>query len=310
MRRGRLTLAAAVAAAGLLAAGCATVDTAPNQGALEYSNGFVSAQSFGECVGKSEFHAYYPLDDIFYYPAGVRTIDFSHDSAAMFPPFTVTTHDGQVMEISGSISLELNRDCTPRDIKDPGTGQVVHWDGGYFQAFHEQIGAQDTAYSTSSGAEPGDGWRVILNKYVREPTEQSLGITSLNYNWQDLNSNPAVRAQWEKDALGAIEPAITRKAGAPYFLIRNVLLLKPVPPANLQAGLEAVQGAQLRSSAADIDKSAALNFPGGMPAYIAYQSNLANLDLIHQTAQAIHDGKVQAVPVTPNGNVILPAPGK
>jgi hypothetical protein len=294
MRRPVLALGVAIAAVAVVfVSGCSEADTSPSQKALHYSNGPFSSRTFQDCVDPGSLKYQGVSDDHFYYPVGQRTLNFSHDEGADSPPLTITSRDGQVMEVSGILAFHLNTSCEPYTDK---AGK--RWDGGILQKFHETIAAQDAAYATSGGAEPGGGWDQVVNKYVRNPAERGVSNEALNFGWQDLFEKSDAKAAWEKASVTEIPRLVLEQTGEPFFVIDSVLLQKPDPSPTLKTELGNNQAAALRAQTAATDQAAAANFPGGIGAYIAYQGQLA-------VNKAIADGKVQVLPVPQGSPVII-----
>jgi hypothetical protein len=94
----------------------------------------------------------------------------------------------------------------------------------------------------------------------------------------------------------------TLTQGVDLITINSVLLQKPGIQPDLMQGLTDKQAAELRSQAAEVDKGAAANFPGGIPGYQAYQQQQA-------INEAIKSGKVQVIPV-PQGSPVIVSPTK
>lgn len=97
-------------------------------------------------------------------------------------------------------------------------------------------------------------------------------------------------------------PESSLTQGVDLITINSVLLQKPGIQPDLMQGLTDKQAAELRSQAAEVDKEAAANFPGGIPGYQAYQQQQA-------VNEAIKSGKVQVIPV-PQGSPVIVSPTK
>src|SRR5581483_12316296 len=95
---------AVIAAAAIILTGCSSADPSTAQTALDYSNGISSGKHFKECTPPGVVNYYWPTDDQFYYPNGVRSIHFAKSEGADSPPLTITTRDGQTMQVEGLLS--------------------------------------------------------------------------------------------------------------------------------------------------------------------------------------------------------------
>lgn len=326
-RRLRNAVAAGACTVSLAAAlgACSSVSTSPSQAALHYKAGPMSAQVFKNCVVGSQLQYDGPADRHYYYPAGLRTFKFSNDDGSDAPPLQTTSSDGQTLDVSGTITFELNTSCVPFDdvqldgkgkpVIDPKTGKPIvlkHWPGGPLQKFHETIATQDQAYSEDDSVEPGDGWRKVLGKYLKDTTDRTVDNEALKYGWSALYNDPVTKAKWEQDVVTQIPSLIHNQTGGDFFLIRNIILQKPQISGGLQGELLNKQAAELRAQTAETDKAAALKFPGGIQAYLEYQRKLANIkgdqEVKSATAEAIKNGNVKVIPV-PQGSDVIVNPG-
>jgi hypothetical protein len=281
---------AALAVVGALA-GCSIADTAPNQVALQYVDGPFSSRTFASCVPTGTMQYHKMNNDHFYFPEGQRTLDFSPGSADGLAPLTVATNDGQVMEEDTLITFHLNTSCTPYTDK---AGKV--WPGGILQKFYETIAAQDHAYA-DAGAEPGPGWDAVVHKDVAAPVQLAVNNAAAIYGWQQLFEDPAAKDKWANQAKADIPALVLAQTGEDFFTIDNVTLQKPKPDSVLLNDLKNKQSANLRAQTADVDKNAALNFPGGIPAYTNYLTQLA-------INKAIADGHANINVVPPGAGVL------
>lgn len=270
---------------------CSVADTAPNQVALQYVDGPFSSRTFASCVPSGTMQYHKMNNDYFYFPEGQRTLDFSHGSADNLPPLTVATNDGQVMEVDTLISFHLNTSCEPYTDKD---GR--HWPGGILQKFYETIAAQDHAYA-DAGEEPGPGWDAVVHKDVATPVQLAVNNAAAVYGWQQLFEDPAAKDAWAVKTKADIPALVNAQTSEPFFIVENVVLQKPRPDGVLLLDLKNKQSANLRAQTADIDKSAALNFPGGITAYTDYLTKLA-------INKAIADGHASINVVPPGAGVI------
>jgi hypothetical protein len=306
LSKGRVRLACMAVGIGTILAltGCSTADPSPSQVALHYSNGPFSSQVFQDCVQRGRLEYQGVDDDHFYYPTGQRSFKFSSDPGSDYPPMQITA-EGQVMDVSGTMAFTLDTSCMPWDDLDANGKVIKHWPGGLLQKFHETLATQDQAYALKGGDEPGPGWDKLIGKYVKDTTERAVANEALRFGWFKLFADPVAKADWERDVVTKVPALVTAQMGAPYLHVDNILLQKPDPSGSLKAGLASKQEADLRSQAAEVDKAAAANFPGGIAAYTEYQKNLSVLSLQHAIAKAIDEGKVKAVPIPQGSNVIV-----
>lgn len=302
-----MTTTRRIAAAGTLVlaaaalAGCASVDTAPDQVALHYAGGGVmDSRKFVKCVGPSTLKNFQGAgENFYYYPAGRRTFKFSTDAGSDAGPLTASTSDEQEITVKGTITFTLNPSC--RAFTDGGG---KHWPGGKLQKFHELIGAKNwnghRAYSTEPGEDPGAGWDAMIGVYIKDVADRAVDNEALKYRREQLYNNARDKAHWEKDVIAAIPGLVKAQAGEDFFVINNVVLQKPDISDVLKAQLANKQAAVLRSQTAETDKATATKFPGGITGYLNYQRQLA-------VNKAIESGQVKVLPV-PQGSDIIVAP--
>jgi hypothetical protein len=284
MKRALTVLAGATLTA-LAAAGCSTVNTAPDQIALHYSGGSFSSQTFKECISPGTRNVNGPGEHYFYYPTGQRTFKFSDDAGSDSKPLTASTKDQQELVVKGTITFTLNTSC---DKFTDSTGR--EWPGGKLQKFNDTIGRKYSAYATEGNVEPGDGWDQMLGVYIKDIADRAIDNEALKYGWESLYNDVSSKAKWEQDVIGAIPALVKAQAGEDFFTINNVVLQKPDISSALKEQLAAKQAAVLRGQAAQVDQKTAESWPGGIAAYLAYQQQLA-------INKAITDGKVQILPV-------------
>jgi hypothetical protein len=285
-----------VLAAGLTLAGCSIANTTASEVALQYGAGPLDSRAFVQCVPSGSREVNDVNDDHFYYPAGQRDFSFSSDQGADSAPLTSTTSDAQEISVSGTVKFTLNTSC--EKFADPSGKE---WPGGRLQMFHELIAAKFDAAPTDGGEQMKDGWKTLLRNYVGAALDRATDNEALKYGWQQLYTDTTAKAKWEKDVLDQL-PAIlkTLTQGVDLITINTVLLQKPGIQPGLVSGLTDKQAATLRNEAAEVDKQAAVNFPGGLAGYQSYQQQQA-------INQAIKDGKVQVIPIPQGSPVIVGA---
>lgn len=270
----------------LTLAGCSNMETQPDEQGIRYEGGFLFAQApeFKECQLPGSQSYGDAGDQTYVYPAGQRTFKFSKDPGSDAPPLTASAPSpggGQpiTMEVSGVVTFTPNfADCDS------------------FRRFHEQIGRKYSAWTP-------EGWAQMLGVYIKDPTDRAADNEALRFDWVQLSSDANSKTSWEQAVAKAIqgEPGkpglIEQLAGGPYFTINAVLLQRPELPPAVQDAIAQTEKARQEAQTAEQVKAAAASFPGGMPAYQAYQQQQA-------INQAIREGKVQVVPV-PQGSPVI-----
>lgn len=277
-------------------AGCTIGNTTASEVALQYGDGPLDSKTWVSCVPTGTRN----IDDIndvhYYYPAGQRDFTFGPGDGLDSAALTSTTQDSQEISVSGTVKFTLDTSCDK--FKDPSGKE---WEGGHLQMFHELIASKLGVAPTEGGHNMNDSWKTLLRNYIGAALDRATDNEALKYPWQKLYTDTASKAQWEKDVLAQLPTILkTLTQGVDLFTINSVLLQKPgIQPALVQ-GLTDKQAAELRSQAAEVDKVAASNFPGGVPGYQNYQQQQA-------LNQAIKDGKVQVLPI-PQGSPVIVQP--
>lgn len=289
-RRIAVAGAAAMAAVSLGACAYATPDTASI--GLSYTGGSFESKAFDKCVSPGRRETSDWGGDVYYYPVGNRTWDFSTRPGADSPPFLVSTKNNQELIVSGTIVFRLVTDCS--EYKD-AQGKV--WPGGKIQKFHDTIGRSKGAFFGEDSTQVPAGWVASLGLYLGGPSERAMDATGGNYTWQDLYSKPEVVAAFV-DAVVRDIPSRVKDAtgGEVYFEIVSVQLDKPTVPDALKKELEATEASILAQSRANQDKAFAESFPGGLSGYAAYKQQQAQADLAAAQARCLDAGKCTSVP--------------
>lgn len=280
---------------------CSEVYTNSSEKALEYEGGSFDGKNFVACH-PSGVHEYPGVGNTFkYYPTGQRDFTFSNAKNAKsdMPALTVTTKDTQELIVNGTVKLTLNTSCEA--FKDP-TGKM--WPGGRLQMFHELIGRKYHAFNDAGDQDQRQGWSDMLQNYVGAALDSAMDRAALQYDQLELYSDVKSKTAWQ-DAVKNELPGILRQLtqDVDMFNINAVLIQKPTVRGNIADALSAAQAATLRAKAADIDANAAKNFPGGFPAYQAYQQQQA-------INEAIKQGRVKVQVVqAPSGSGVIVNPG-
>jgi hypothetical protein len=291
----RSALAPLLASTAILT-GCSIANPTSSEVSLQYGSGMFDSRKFVECETDRDVSDV--NDDHYYYPSGQRDFSFGDGEGMDSAALTSTTQDSQEIKVTGTVKFTLNTDCT--QFTD-STGKT--WPGGKLQMFHELIAYKYDAAPTDGGEQMTEGWSALLRNYVGAALDRATDNEALKYPWQKLYTDAPSKAQWERDVLGQLPKVLTNLTqDVDLITINSVLLQKPgIQPALMQ-GLTDKQAAELRSQAADVDKQAAANFPGGIPGYQAYQQQQA-------VNEAIKSGKVQVLPV-PQGSPVIVSPTK
>lgn len=275
-----------------LMTGCTVADPDTSQVAIHYTGGPFSSQNFDYCVAPGVREAGGTSDYDYYYPNGQRTYTFSDAPGSDASPIRVSTANQTELIVRGTVAFTLNTDCATYT---DSSGK--EWKGGKLQRFHDTIGRHKGAFANEGGEAQPQGWKDVLAQYVGGPAEKAMDNAGLGFQWQQLYSDADAKSKWEQRVLEELPKLIIAQAGADHFIINNIQLQKPDVPDSLRAELESAQAAGLRKSTADIDKSAAENFPGGVQGYLAYQQQLA-------INKAISEGKAN-INVVPQGSSIV-----
>lgn len=298
MRLTRTAAALAGCALALVSAGCSIGNTTASEVALQYGDGPFDSKTFVACVPSGKRSVDDVNDDHYYYPAGQRDFTFSANQGADSAPLTSTTSDSQEIAVSGTVKFSLNTSC--EKFKD-STGK--EWPGGRLQMFHELIAANYGAAPDEGGKAMNDGWKALLRNYIGAAVDRATDNEALKFGYLELYKDTAKKAQWERDVLAQLPLILkTLTQGEDMLRIDAVLLQKPTIAPQLQNGLTEKEAAGLRAQAADVDKAAAAQFPGGIAGYQAYQQQQA-------VNEAIKSGKVAVLPV-PQGSSVIVSPQK
>lgn len=280
-------------------AGCSVADPNPSEVALKYNGGPFSNQQFLSCVAPGTREVSSPNDVYFYYPHGTRTYNFAGTPGPSAPgadegAILVNTKNNVQMVVTGSITFTLNESCVPF------TDKAGHfWPGGMLQKFHDTIGRSHNMAATDANADFGgnNGWGDGLDLYLGGPASKALNNAGLGYNWQDLYNNLALRNEFVAKAEADIKTLITAQAGDDFFLIQNVQVDQPQPPASTVAQMTALQDQQIQNQQAEQAQQLATNFPGGLPGYQEYQQKQA-------VNKAIAEGRVNPL-IVPQGSPVI-----
>ncbi|WP_433254205.1 SPFH domain-containing protein [Streptosporangium sp. CA-135522] len=287
---------AAVVVLGLMLTGCSRVSTQPDEMVLHYAGGTFEAIKFERCINPSSGATLLgPGDTAYSYPFGQRTFDFSGGEGAESKPLSVVSKDNVEMTVSGVATFTLNTDCKT------------------LQRFHEKIGLKYHAYYEDGVSE---GWRRMLNIYMRVPLDRAMDAASQEFEWRGLFNDPKVKQDWEARVGVLARQFIQETAGADYFCNQNYIgtgecadisltIQKPEPPDSLVNALAAEQAAKAEN-VAQTQRNAKVRTE------LESIKDLAKV-LGPQGAvlwQAIQNGQVSVVPVPQGSNLNITPPGR
>ncbi len=241
-KRGAKVLIAAVLllVAGLIVVSVArptTVSTGPDQVALHYSDGPISARRFADCVNPSTRAWNGPGDKHFVYPSSQTNFVFDQGDSDG-PPITFVTKDGIEMTVEGVANFLLNTDCDA------------------LRKFHDLIGNRYAAYM--DGADRPVGWNRMLSVYIQRPLDTAIDRAGQKYTYTDLYMDPNVKAQWENDVVAALPDLVNRQTDGDISFFENfaVTLQKPEPPQSVKDALISQQEAVAKAKAAEAEAAA------------------------------------------------------
>ncbi len=194
----------------LLATGCSSADTAPDELALHYEGGPIQDQKFKDCVkpGSKVFDG--PGDHHYTYPIGQRTFRFdAANNGADSGPITIVSNDSVEMVVEGVATFEFVSDCDS------------------VRKFHEEIGNKFIKKG-------GDWWKGILDTYLKQPLDKAMDAAAKGSDWRSLYSSPDAKAAWEQAVVELTPQFVEQQAGGKYFTNFRLNLQVPQPPANIK----------------------------------------------------------------------------
>lgn len=267
------------------------ISTAPDQVAVWYKAGPISSTKFDRCVEPSHRTIWGGvLDRTYSYPAGQRTYKFVSGGGndADGGGFTVLTKDNIELHVEGVARFNLNADCKT------------------LRAFHERIGIKYGA--DMDGDQTSDGWRSMLDTYLRQALQRSVNEATADYNWQQIYSSNAAKKRWESEVSRLLPIYVKQAMGEEYFQNYALTLQKPTLPPDLVDALEATQVAIQQNNAqkqrneqinTELQSLRSLIQALGPDGYAAYR----NAQVIEK---AIKSGRVTILPMPYGSSVALP----
>lgn len=246
-------LAVISAAAAMLVTGCSIVSTPPDQVALHYEGGALSAREFKACVDPSKREVNGPGDKYYLYPTSLRTYTASDDASSERGPVTVVSKDNAEMNVPVTVTFTLITECdTLRKFHETiGNRNNAFWGGSDFT---------DDADQNNDGTP--DGWVSVLNTFVGESMKAELDRASQGYDWRQLWNDPKIKTELENTLNETLGQSVDRRMGGHFFKIQTILVQKPVPVnedlknavANEQAAVAKAKAAEAEAVA--LEKSA------------------------------------------------------
>lgn len=224
----------AMAAVALMATGCSSVSTGPDQVALKYESGQFASKKFIDCIPVSTREREWdPSLDYFLYPANQRVFDFTGREGADAGVITVATKDSIQMAVPGLVRFTLNTDCEA------------------LREFHEKIGNREAAYFEEAD-KPSDGWRRVLEQFIGRQIDATLDREALAYNWREIYTDPAAKARLDKAVAENLQELVNAntEGDTQFFNILSVQLQKPEPPQELLQALASEQTSIAQANAA------------------------------------------------------------
>lgn len=230
-------------------AGPSTASTAPDQVALHYKGGALSSKKFADCIGPSTRTFDGPGDLHFYYPSSQT--NFVFDRGGDGDPITFVTRDGIEMTVDGVANFLLDTSCESTEID----GKT--FPGGVLQRFHELIGNRYQAYMDGN-SERSAGWSRMLSVYIARPLDTAIDRAGQDYTYTELYTNPAKKAEWERDVLEALPDLVNRQTDGSVEFFKNfaITLQKPEPPQEIKNALVKQQEAVAKAKAAEAEAAA------------------------------------------------------
>ena len=254
--------------------GCTVTNPNPDENGVLYDKGPIRDTEFNTCVEPGEKKFSSLMDASYTYPAGQRHFVFSEQEAGRDrEPYSAPTKDAVTVGIEGQMRFELTGDCE------------------LLKQFHEKIGLRNQG---------DDGWRTILNIYLDQPLNRALTEVTQGMEWKELYSDPATKAEWEKQVMEKLNIYVKQSAGGEYFQNISLTLQKPILPDELTKALQAAQTAQQeniaqesRNKQIDTEMLAIRKLVEilGPDAYVTYK--------------AIQDGKISVLPIPAGANVAV-----
>lgn len=219
MNRIAKTLGGAVLAVGIMfgTGACTIPSTSSDEILVHKGGGPFDDQGARGCINPSTRSVEDAADNYFAYPANQRVYDFTGSENSDGQPFTVVSKDGQTLTIPGTLSFNLNTNCDT------------------LQAFHDKIGNNNSAYMENG--KTGEGWRKVLNLYMRPSLDSTLDRIAKQYTWTQLYGDPTIKDEMNKAVNSSVRTLINQQFEGDYEFFQNysALIQQPQAPADLIA---------------------------------------------------------------------------
>lgn len=212
---------AAIGAAVAIAFGtgaCSIPSTTSDEILVHKGGGPFDDQGPRGCINPSTRSVEDANDNYFAYPANQRVYDFTGSQDSDGQPFSVVSKDGQNLTVRGTLSFALNTNC---DV---------------LQRFHDKIGNRYSAYMEDG--KTSAGWSKMLNIYMRPALDSTLDRVAKNYGWNELRSNPALKAELDKAVNESVKTLINQQfeGSDEFFINYSALIQQPdADPALVEA---------------------------------------------------------------------------
>lgn len=260
--------------------------TDPDQVAVYYKAGPFSNVQYDHFVGPGDRSIFSGVaDKVYYYPAGQRTYAFDTSKNADGGEITVNDRDGIELTVEGVARFELNTDEKT------------------LQQFHEKIGLKSGAF-TDGKNETAEGWRDMLNKYMRSELRQVVTEATQGLTWKQVYNDPKIRNQWEKKIVETLPQRIESAMGGKYFENFSMTLQKPKLPGELVEALQAKQTAIEQNNAQKERNEKIFTELDAVKEQIKILGPNAYI-----LQQAIEKGQIQIMPVPQGTDLILNGAG-
>ena len=107
-------------------------------------------------------------------------------------------------------------------------------------------------------SERSAGWSRMLSVYIARPLDTAIDRAGQDYTYTELYTNPAKKAEWERDVLEALPDLVNRQTDGSVEFFKNfaITLQKPEPPQEIKNALVKQQEAVARAKAAEAEAAA------------------------------------------------------
>lgn len=261
-----------------------SINTQPDQKGLWYKAGPLTSTHFDHCVDPGSRERWKAVaDKTFTYPAGQRTFVYGDTPNADTTTIVALTKDNVELTTNGVVRFYLTDDCK------------------LLQKFHEQIGLNKAAYMDGDG-NLSDGWREVLNIYLKESLQRAVNEATQEFNWKELYNDVKVKADWEKKVSELLPRFVKQGMDGEYFENYSLTIQKPILPPKLQTALQETQTA-IEDNNAQKQRNNTVETEA--------ESIKRLVDILgpdgYNTYQALKNGQITVMPI-PQGSGIMVAP--